>query len=381
MRDRTPIFLSCHFPPSPIAELCKKIADAVGLELITADAPRPELIGDKVRKLIEQTEATVVLWEDPRVDNPASFDWLISESATAQALGRPVAIVLAARTRPLPKSLPRELEAVDVTKPDADDNAIALMRYFAALARVLNNGRGDAPRIAYRRLAVDHLLRFQSSGLLQVETQIEILALRGNLADSTHSMYMNYKIREPAPPDVSGWPIMLIGLDSRREFRLIRVRDQTSKYTFEVGIDPPLKEGDTTKYGWRSPWLGYTPLSRNDIAPLSPIEDFLFGVDEVEHHWFVNHPTDRLSITLEFDTALKVVDFQAMSFVGRLFRKSSTDRSETARIAPFLSTNAFMDRNTVRLDVDAPLTGNTYVIYYPRPEGWKPSGPGSRKEK
>lgn len=367
----TPIvYMACKQPPSDRARLCKTVGELLGLAVDIGDS-HPGL--PEMKTKIQRASVIVALWEDlpTAADQAQLSDDLRDQIAIAVALDKDIHLINAALSAPLPRfSVAQQHPPIDLREVEPEANAVKLMKLFGSL-QVKGRGASAAAQepehLSYRRLAVHTLIRFSSDHKCQTATEVELLSLRDGLADVQHSLHMNYKLYNIVASAEIAFPVEVIGIDPVRSFRILQFDRRPDKYSFQIGIDPPLRKQERTRFGWQSPWLDYLPLTRDQITVLADDEDFEFQVGEVEHHWCVNHPTDQLTITLEFASGQDVTAFGAVSFVGRRFRIDSIDREETERISDCLVTHSFLNRKTVRLEVAAPLTGNLYAIRYRLP--------------
>ena len=90
--------------------------------------------------------------------------------------------------------------------------------------------------------------------------------------------------------------------------------------------------------------------------------DYPLPERSVDHHYFINNPTNLLEIKLDFEDGSIIDGCEALSFVGRTFADCSIDHVEVGRIRNGLRVEEFLGGKIVTLTVDKPRFGDNYAI-------------------
>jgi len=362
------VFMSCRFPVSTLASVCTHLGDALGLDIITSDRPETSEIIDKVKQDIENSEGVLFLLEN---DEDASVqqisDWIKAEYGVARGMNKPFAIIT---TDPslLPSVFAKDHEYLDLSNKTADDRAVFLTKYLASFKRKLEAftiTSVDPVEPTYVRDFLKHRVKVSAEGRLRYETQVKLTCMKDGLADVRHSIHMNYSLCWLNENAHTRPMVELIIEDANHNFILEPIASSPQKFSWKINIKPPLRRGETTTFGWRSEFLHYLPLSKEELRPALETPGYPFAEGGVEHHYFINNPTNLLVLRVEFEDGSLIGDpVKAYAFVGRTFSIDSLDHDECRRIQGGLATEGFLGRREISLTVKEPRFGYNYAIWW-----------------
>lgn len=354
------VFVSCHFPPGPLAELCRSIGNAIDLDMVVADRPSVDDLVEKVKRVIYSCDATLLLWEN-RLDEKSN-DWLTVEYAISRAMNKPIAIIRVGAS-PLPSSFKIDSEWLKLDGYDQLAQVVKIAEYLNVLKNKLQQLHTSERQIHnpnFIREFVKHQVTMTGDGRARYETHVHLKSLTYGLSVMKHSIHINQSILSTDKTPLS---FELLPLDDKRKYSKKISATAPDKITFTVDIDPPLNKNDVGTYGWRTDFFQFLPQKRDELVLLQQ-GLYAFPNGRAQHHWFINHPTELLAIEIEFQDAMMVGECEPKAYNGRVYSDLSLDYEETERIQKFFSTEEFMGRKLVSLKVEKPSFGFNYAILY-----------------
>lgn len=362
------VFLSCKFPLSPLANLCRSVGNAVGLEIRAADRPELAEIMEKVKREMLSADAALFLLEpDPEEQNTSLMtDWMKAEYGIARAMNKVIGVINADKL-PLPSMLSKDVEWLKAYGLKGEDAAVKIAAFLYSMRNKIESmsvALRDISKPPYIRDFLKHRVKLSAKGRLLYETHVQIKCLKNGLGDVRHSIHMNYSLCWSQVENDKRPQVDLVGFDDDHTFSLEPVAWDALKFTFKINFSPPLQQGETIGYGWRSEFPHYLPLTKAELEPLTASANYPFPEGCVEHHYFINHPTKLLVLRLEFEDGSIIGACRALSFVGRTFSTRSLDKDEVERIKDKLTVEDFLGTKQVTLTVEHPRFGNNYAIQW-----------------
>ena len=103
-------------------------------------------------------------------------------------------------------------------------------------------------------------------------------------------------------------------------------------------------------------------MTKNELKKFITKPDYPFPDNSIEHHYYINHPTNYLEFKIEFEDGNIVDNFNALAFVGRSFSRQSLDHKEVNRIKDSITVQEFLKSKVVTMCVNKPLFGFNYAI-------------------
>jgi len=362
------IFLSCHFPLSPLARLCQALAEAIDTRLVAAERPELAELMDKVKREMLSSDAALFLLEGNKDDDAEDVmsDWMKAEYGVARAMNKVIGVIVATEEPP-PKVFSKDVEWLKTHGLNTEEIAIKVSTFLYSMKQKIKastKALHDISEPTFIRNFIKHRINLSAEGELRYETQVKMQCLKEGLSDLRHSIHMNYSFcwKEGVPferPNVE-----LINLSSSHKFSFEPVASDATKYTWKINISPPLMKNEKINYGWRSDFMQYFPLTKEEISEITQISDYPFPVGSVEHHYFINNPTDLLVIKLEFEDGSIIGPCHAKAFVGRTFSTRTIDRTESEIISNNIQEENFLGRKEITLNVEKPRFGYNYAIWW-----------------
>lgn len=359
------VFLSCRFPLSEIAQLCREVGSAVHLDVATAERPALEEITEKVKQSMFGADAVLFLIErsNGSVADDVMTNWMKIEYGMARTMNKVVGIVVA-NSQDLPSGFASDVEYLSLGDVAGINCAVRLSAFLFSMREKVEAVHPDLRDIqepTFVRDFVKHRINLLHNGRATYQTHVGIECLKEGLSDLRHSIHMNYSLCWPHDQHFNPNLVQLTGLGGNHEFSIEAVASDMKKYTFRLNIEPPLRRGERIRYGWESEFQHYLPMRREEIKllPSYPLPEWT-----VEHHWFVNHPTRSLELRVHFEDGSVIGDPEAMAYVGRTFSTRTVDRDEGRRIREHLDVDEFIGGKDVVLVVEKPRHGHTYAIQW-----------------
>jgi hypothetical protein len=356
------IFTSCHFPTSMFVKKCIDIAKTVDIELIIANQPEARDFTKKINEYINKCVGIVFILEDLNEDTRNFSDWMTVEYTIANGLNLPIAIINNSDLK-TPNIFPNHFEVLQRENNEIAD--LKIVRYLFDLQeriKVANVKPLHFEKLPFIRKFIKHHIELKKDGVVNYETMVCVKCLNDGLKDIKHSIHMNYSLCWNKKHENSEPKIDIISFDDSRNITIDSITKGNNKYTWYFIIDPPLRKDEEFKIGWRTIFTEYFPATREALKEILKQPDYPFPKNTVEHHYFINNPTEQLELELTFENGVGIEKFEALAFLGRSFSRQSLDNVECERIKDKLLVNEFLEKKVVRLEVDKPLFGRNYAI-------------------
>ena len=362
------IFLSCKFPLSKIAKLCQSLADAIDTKLIAANRPEAVGIMEKVKKEMKLSDAALFLIEEYREndDQNGLSDWIKAEFVIANSMNKPFCIISNTES-PLPSFFLKDIEILKLNKLDPNEWPGKISSFLYSLKQQIKASKTSTHDISeptFIRDFVKHRVKLLKEGNVRYETEVKMTCLKDGLSDVKHSIHMNYSFCWLDDANCERPSIELIKTSPGHDFLLEPYGGDNTKYTWKINIKPPLKKFENVSYGFRSNFIKYFPLQRKEIEHLTSQPDYPFPDGCIEHHFFINNPTDLLILKVQFEDGLLIGNCKPIAFVGRTFSHGTIDRIEVNRIEDCLDVDEFLGRKDVTLTVEKPNLGYNYAVLW-----------------
>jgi hypothetical protein len=354
------IFASCPFPISVFTQKCIEIAKSVDIELITASQPEAGDFTQKINKSINECVGIVFILEKKKAKNFSN--WMTIEYTIANGLNLPIGIINNSNLV-TPDIFPNHLE---ILKPENGEILdLKIIKYLFNLQeriKIANVKPLHFENLPFIRKFIKHHIELKKNGIVHYETMVCVKCLHDGLKDIKHSIHMNYSLCWNKKQENSDPQIEIIPFDEDRSITIDDITKGNNKYTWYFIIDPPLKKDEELTIGWRTIFSEYFPATREALKEILKQPDYPFPKNTVEHHYFINNPTEELELELTFEEGIGIDKFEALAFIGRSFSRQSIDNKECTRIKNNLSVKEFLKKKIVRLEVNRPLFGRNYAI-------------------
>ena len=358
------IFLSCKFPISNAAKMCKEFGKSIGLDIITADRPNPIEIIEKIKEKMFEADAALFLIDDNNQDESFLSDWMKAEYGIAKAMNKVEGIIYVGEYS-LISLFPRDIESLVLSSELNNKDLIELTSFlylFKNKIQRAQTGIKDIVTPPFIRDFLKHRVFITKKGKMKYEAQVQIECLKNGLSDLKHSIHMNYSLCWPEIISDLQPEVKLIYNEQEHKLTIEPIATDKTKFTWKINIEPSLRNKELFTYGWETNFIHYLPLSKAELKTLTSSARYPFPEGQVEHHFFINHPTKFLELKLEFEDGSVIGDCEPKAYIGRTFSKRTEDNTEVERIRNFFKTDNFLNKKEMTLSVENPSLGYNYAI-------------------